>query len=181
MPTASGLHASRAPCIDCESQAGLPANESEPMTTMAQIEPDLYANKKEVDLRAGDTVRVHARITEGDKSRIQIYEGTVIAMKRGGPRTTITVRKVSNGVGVERVFPLHSPWIEKLEVTQRHKVRRAKLYYLRDLMGKKARLTPLRGWRPAEEDKGEGESKVSRSKRRRQERRAKARGTTAEA
>jgi large subunit ribosomal protein L19 len=145
------------------------------MPTMAQIEQDLYANKKELDLRPGDTVRVHVRITEGDKSRIQIFEGTVIAQKRGGPRTTITVRKVSNGVGVERIFPLHSPWTEKVEVIQRHKVRRAKLYFLRDRMGKKARLKPLRGWRPPEVADA-GDRKESRSKRRRKARRAKARG-----
>ncbi len=160
--------------LPIESRLVPPATESDLMPTMAQLEQDLYANKNDVDLRPGDTVRVHARITEGDKSRIQIFEGTVIAIKRGGPRTTITVRKVSNGVGVERIFPLHSPWIEKLEVTQRHKVRRAKLYFLRDRMGKKARLKPLRGWRPVEAA-DQGEKKVSRSKRRRAERRAKRR------
>ena len=93
------------------------------------------------DIRPGDTVRVHQKITEGDKERIQVFEGIVLAHKHGaGPTATITVRRVSKGYGVERTFPLHSPVIEKIEVTNRAKVRRAKLYYLRNAKGRKARL-----------------------------------------
>lgn len=88
----------------------------------------------------GDTVRVHVRIKEGDKERIQIFEGVVIARKHSGVRETITVRKISFSIGVERIFPLHSPVIEKIEVAKRGRVRRAKLYYLRNLRGKAARI-----------------------------------------
>ena len=91
-------------------------------------------------MRSGDTVKVHVKVREGDKERIQIFEGMVIAMHRGGVRATFTVRKVSFGQGVERIFPLHSPTIQKVEVTRSAKVRRAKLYYLRDLKGKAARM-----------------------------------------
>lgn len=96
--------------------------------------------RRETNFRPGDTVRVHVRITEGDKERIQAFEGVVIAINRGGSRASFTVRKVSYSVGVERVFPLHSPTVEKVEVIQSGKVRRAKLYYLRQRSGKKARL-----------------------------------------
>jgi large subunit ribosomal protein L19 len=91
-------------------------------------------------MRSGDTVRVHVRVREGEKERIQVFEGTVIAMHRGGSRATFTVRKVSFGHGVERIFPLHSPTIEKIEVIRSAKVRRAKLYFLRGLKGKAARM-----------------------------------------
>ncbi len=95
----------------------------------------------ELDLRSGDTVRVHQKIKEEKKERIQVFEGVVIAIKHGhGINATFTVRKISDDVGVERIFPLHAPFIEKIEITKRVKVRRAKLYYLRDLRGKKARL-----------------------------------------
>jgi large subunit ribosomal protein L19 len=90
--------------------------------------------------RPGDQVKVHYRIREGEKERIQVFQGVVIRRKGGGLRETFTVRKVSYGVGVERIFPVHSPKIEKLEVVSRGHVRRAKLYYLRELRGKKARL-----------------------------------------
>jgi large subunit ribosomal protein L19 len=90
--------------------------------------------------RPGDTVRVHVKIKEGDKYRIQIFEGIVIARKRHGVSSTFTVRKVSFGYGIERIFPLHSPIIEKLEVVKGGKVRRARLYYLRGRRGKAARL-----------------------------------------
>ena len=93
---------------------------------------------------AGDTVKVHVRVVEGTRSRIQVYEGVVIARKGAGARETFTVRKISFGVGVERTFPVHSPVIEKLEVSRRGKVRRAKLYYLRDRVGKKARIKEKR-------------------------------------
>ena len=95
---------------------------------------------KRPDMRAGDTVKVHVKVREGDKERIQVFEGVVIGMHRGGTRASFTVRKVSFGQGVERIFPLHSPTISKVEVTRSAKVRRAKLYYLRDLKGKAARM-----------------------------------------
>jgi large subunit ribosomal protein L19 len=90
--------------------------------------------------RAGDTVRVHVNITEGDKQRIQVFEGVVLRRRGGGPSATFTVRKVSYGVGVERVFPIESPNVTRVEIKSRGHVRRARLYYLRDLRGKKARL-----------------------------------------
>ncbi len=102
-------------------------------------------DRAEIDMKVGDTVRVHVRIVEGAKSRIQVFEGTVIAIKHGGIRTSFTVRKVSYNVGVERVFPLYSPSVDAIEVKSRHEVRRSKLYYLRDLRGKKARLVETRG------------------------------------
>ena len=91
-------------------------------------------------MRSGDTVRVHVKVREGDKERIQIFEGIIIGLHRGGARASFTVRKVSFGQGVERIFPLHSPTIAKVEVMRSSKVRRAKLYYLRDLKGKAARM-----------------------------------------
>ena len=90
--------------------------------------------------QAGDTVKVHVRIQEGNKERLQVFEGVVIARKHGGARESITVRKVSFGVGVERIFPLHATVIDHIDVVRRDKVRRAKLYYLRDLRGKAARI-----------------------------------------
>ncbi len=96
--------------------------------------------RREANFRAGDTVKVGVRIKEGDKERVQVFEGVVIAMRHGGSRASFTVRKVSYGVGVERVFPLHSPAIDKIEVVSNGDVRRAKLYFLRDLAGKAARL-----------------------------------------
>jgi large subunit ribosomal protein L19 len=91
-------------------------------------------------MQAGDTVKVHVKVREGDKERIQVFEGIVIGMHRGGVRASFTVRKVSFGQGVERIFPLHSPIIQKVEVMRSAKVRRAKLYFLRDLKGKAARM-----------------------------------------
>ncbi|OFW21834.1 MAG: 50S ribosomal protein L19 [Acidobacteria bacterium RIFCSPLOWO2_02_FULL_65_29] len=91
-------------------------------------------------MKSGDTVKVHVKVREGDKERIQIFEGVVIGVHRGGARASFTVRKVSFGQGVERIFPLHSPTIQKVEVTRSARVRRAKLYYLRDLKGKAARM-----------------------------------------
>src|SRR3954471_23533840 len=90
--------------------------------------------------QSGDTVKVHVRIQEGNKERLQVFEGIVIARKHGGSRESITVRKVSFGVGVERIFPLHATVIDHIDVVRRGKVRRAKLYYLRDLRGKAARI-----------------------------------------
>jgi large subunit ribosomal protein L19 len=98
-------------------------------------------NKKEVpEFRPGDTIKVHVRIKEGDKERLQAFEGTVIARKNSGLGETITVRKVSFGQGVERIFPVHAPVIDHIDVVRTGKVRRAKLYYLRELRGKAARL-----------------------------------------
>jgi large subunit ribosomal protein L19 len=91
-------------------------------------------------MKAGDTVRVHVKVREGDKERIQIFEGIVIGMHRGGARASFTVRKVSFGQGVERSFPLHSPIVDRIEVVRSARVRRAKLYFLRDLRGKAARM-----------------------------------------
>ena len=92
--------------------------------------------------RAGDTVNVHIRIIEGEKERIQVFKGTVIKVHRGGTSGTFTVRKVSGGIGVERIFPLHSPSIEKIEVVTRGKVRQGRIFYLRKLKGKAARIKP---------------------------------------
>ena len=92
----------------------------------------------------GDTVKVHVKVKEGDKERIQIFQGLVISRKGGGSRQMFTVRKVSGGIGVERMFPLYSPTIDKIEVERHGRVRRAKLYYLRDLRGKAARIEEKR-------------------------------------
>jgi large subunit ribosomal protein L19 len=96
------------------------------------------------DFRAGDTVKVHVKIKEGEKERIQVFEGIVIRKRLGASRASFTVRKVSYGVGVERIFPTHSPAIDRIEVVQRGKVRRAKLYFLRQLKGKAARIKERR-------------------------------------
>ena len=96
------------------------------------------------DFRPGDTVKVHVRVVEGSRERVQVFQGVVIGRQNGGLRETFTVRKISFGVGVERTFPVHSPSIAKLEVVSRGQVRRAKLYYLRDLRGKKARIKERR-------------------------------------
>jgi large subunit ribosomal protein L19 len=93
------------------------------------------------EFKPGDTVKVHVKVVEGEKERIQVFAGVVIRRSRGGIRSNFTVRKVSYGVGVERTFPLHSPRIDKIEVASRGHVRRAKLYYLRELSGKAARIT----------------------------------------
>ena len=108
------------------------------MTPIETIEAAQLTQRPAV--KSGDTVRVHVKVREGDKERIQIFEGMVIGMHRGGLRATFTVRKVSFGQGVERIFPLHSPTIDKIDVVRGAKVRRAKLYFLRDLKGKAARM-----------------------------------------
>jgi large subunit ribosomal protein L19 len=95
-------------------------------------------------IKPGDTVKVHVKVREGDKERIQVFEGLVIAMHRGGTRASFTVRKVSFGQGVERIFPLHSPVIQKIEVVRTARVRRAKLYFLRERRGKAARMKEQR-------------------------------------
>jgi large subunit ribosomal protein L19 len=96
------------------------------------------------DFQPGDTVIVHVRVREGSKERIQVFKGDVIGRRGGGIRSTVTVRKISNGIGVERIFPLHSPSVAKLEVVRHGHVRRAKLYYLRGLTGKAARIRERR-------------------------------------
>jgi large subunit ribosomal protein L19 len=96
------------------------------------------------DFKAGDTVRVHSRIKEGEKERIQVFQGVVIRKRKGGLGATFTVRKVSYGVGVERIFPLHSPNIDRIDVVTKGKVRRARLYYMRKLKGKAARIKEKR-------------------------------------
>ncbi|MBI5526376.1 MAG: 50S ribosomal protein L19 [Deltaproteobacteria bacterium] len=93
------------------------------------------------EFRPGDTIRVHQRIFEGEKERVQVFEGVVIRHRKAGNRSSITVRKISYGVGVEKIFPIHAPTVEKIEIVQRSTSRRAKLYYLRNLAGKAARLT----------------------------------------
>ncbi|EFL52419.1 ribosomal protein L19 [Solidesulfovibrio fructosivorans JJ]] len=96
--------------------------------------------------RPGDTVKVHLRIIEGEKERIQVFQGAVLRLRKGGVNSTFTVRKVSDGVGVERVFPMHSPFIERVEVVTQGKVRRSRLYYLRALRGKAARIKTRTTW-----------------------------------
>ena len=99
--------------------------------------------KEPLDIKVGNDVKVYVRIKEGNKERIQIFEGTIIAKKHGGISETFTVRRVSYGIGVEKVFPMNSPFIEKVEVTRKGKVRRAKLYYLRKRTGKAAKVKEL--------------------------------------
>jgi large subunit ribosomal protein L19 len=110
--------------------------------TMNIIQSLEKAQLKEVipNFRVGDTIRVHAKVVEGDKERIQVYEGVVIGRQGAGARELIRVRKLSYGVGVERLFPTHSPMIDKIEIAKQGKVRRAKLYFLRELRGKAARI-----------------------------------------
>ena len=112
------------------------------------------------EFRVGDTVRVHVKILEGEKERIQVFEGVVIRRRAGGARSSFTVRKISYGVGVERIFPTHTPMIDRIELVQQGHVRRARLYYLRKLRGKAARirrkrvLLPVTGTAPAPEEMG---------------------------
>ncbi|MDR1490212.1 MAG: 50S ribosomal protein L19 [Desulfovibrio sp.] len=104
---------------------------------------------RRVDLprfRPGDAVKVHMRIVEGEKERVQVFQGNVIRLRKGVTSGTFTVRKISGGVGVERVFPLHSPFIENVEIVQQGHVRRSRLYYLRGLKGKAARIRPRKRW-----------------------------------
>lgn len=103
-----------------------------------QLRPDIP------EFRAGDTVKVHVRVVEAGRERTQVFEGVVLARNGSGARASFTVRKISFGVGVERVFPLHAPIVDKIEVTRRGHVRRAKLYYLRDRVGKSARIKERR-------------------------------------
>ena len=115
------------------------------MTVIEQIERE----QMRLDMpafRPGDTVKVHLRIIEGEKERIQVFQGAVLRLRKGGVNSTFTVRKVSDGVGVERVFPMHSPFIERVEVVSQGKVRRSRLYYLRALRGKAARIKTKTSW-----------------------------------
>jgi large subunit ribosomal protein L19 len=117
------------------------------LKTMQKLIEDITKEQLRTDLpafRPGDTVRVHVKVVEGTRERIQLFEGVVIKRRGGGISETFTVRKISYGVGVERTFPVHTPKIAKLEVLRRGKVRRAKLYYLRNLRGKKARIKEIR-------------------------------------
>lgn len=114
------------------------------MNTVEKISQEQAKQDRHPDFVIGDTVKVHYKIKEGGKERIQVYTGTVIARKGGGVMESITVRRISYGEGVERVFPLNSPSIDKIEIERHGKVRRAKLYYLRDLAGKKARIKERR-------------------------------------
>ena len=117
------------------------------MNKLQEIE-NSYLRSDMPEFRAGDTVKVHVRVREGEKERIQMFQGVVISRKGSGPNESFTVRKMSGGIGVERIFPLHSPIIERIEVLRRGRVRRAKLYYLRGLRGKAARIDERREDRP---------------------------------
>ena len=117
------------------------------MNQLHQVE-SLYIHKEQPEFRSGDTVKVHVRVVEGDKERIQVFQGVVIGRRGDGTRETFTVRKISGSIGVERIFPIHSPNVDKIEVLRRGKVRRAKLYYLRNLRGKAARIEERRDERP---------------------------------
>ena len=107
---------------------------------LMQTFSEKYKKAEPPKVEVGDTVRVHIKVKEGNRERIQVFEGTVIAKKHGGIEETLTVRRISYGIGVEKVFPLHSPVIEKIETVRTGKVRRAKLYYLRDRVGKSAKI-----------------------------------------
>ena len=116
------------------------------MSNLIQALEKRYIRTDHPDFRPGDTLKVHFRIREGDKERVQVFQGVCISQHRGGNRHTITVRKVSFSQGVERIFPMSSPRIEKIEVLHRGRVRRAKLFYLRKLRGKKARIKARQDW-----------------------------------
>ena len=112
------------------------------MNTMRQIE-EREMRQDLPQFRAGDTLRVHVRVIEGEKERVQVFEGVCLRRHDDGIRSTYTVRKMSYGIGVERIFPLHSPRVQKIDIVTRGRVRRSRLYYLRDLYGKKARIREL--------------------------------------
>ncbi len=116
------------------------------MQIMKEIEKD-HLRLDVPQFKAGDTVKVHFRIIEGEKERTQVFEGPVIRVKRGTTNSTFTVRKMSGGIGVERIFPTHSPYIDHVEILSEGKVRRSRLYYLRDLKGKAARIKSRQIWK----------------------------------
>ena len=117
------------------------------MNKLQEVEKE-YLRQDIPDFRAGDTLRIHVTVSEGDKQRIQVFQGVVIARRGHGTGESFSVRKISGGVGVERVFPLHSPVLDRIEVVPRGRVRRAKLYYVRSLRGKAARIDERREDRP---------------------------------
>ena len=122
---------------------------------------DAASLRKDIpNFRPGDELKVHVRVIEGNKSRVQVFQGLVIARRGSGIRETFTIRKISYGVGVERVFPVHAPVIEKIELVRKGEVRRAKLYYLRDLRGKAAKIRERRGGEELEAIYAEAESPV---------------------
>jgi large subunit ribosomal protein L19 len=125
-----------------------PTARNEAMNTLDAL--DAVSERTDIpEFRAGDTLKVHARVVEGNRSRIQVFQGVVIRRQGTGIRETFTIRKISFGVGVERTYPVHSPVLDRLEVVSRGDVRRAKLYYLRELRGKKAKIKELREDRQA--------------------------------
>ena len=128
--------------VDGRAREGGMRMESGVMTAMEMVEKAQLVERPR--MKPGDTVKVHVRVKEGDKERIQVFEGVVINLRRGGVRATFTVRKVSFGQGVERIFPLHSPTIQKVDIVRSAKVRRAKLYFLRELKGKAARMKEVK-------------------------------------
>ena len=131
------------------------------MNFIERLERAEIGKTKLPEFGPGDTVKVHLRVFEGNKERIQVFEGTVLARDHGGMRETVTVRKISAGIGVEKVLPLHSPLIKKIQVVRRAKVRRAKLYYLRDVVGKRAKLAERVGAPlPADEPEEKSEPKA---------------------
>jgi len=113
------------------------------MSSLVEIERS-YLRQEVPEFRPGDTVRVHVRVVEGEKERLQAFQGVVVSRKGSGTREMFTVRKISSGIGVERIFPLHAPVVDRIEVIRRGRVRRAKLYYLRQLRGKAARIEERR-------------------------------------
>ena len=127
------------------------------MNKLQEVEKG-YVRSDVPEFRAGDTLKVHVKVREGEKERIQVFQGIVIARRGSGTNESFTVRKMSGGIGVERVFPLHSPIIDRIEVLRRGRVRRAKLYYLRGLRGKAARIEerredlPMKGKKASEND-----------------------------
>jgi len=125
--------------------------EVEIMNQLMEIERQ-YLRQSVPEFKPGDTVRVQVRVVEGEKERLQAFQGVVIARRGGGTRETFTVRKISGGVGVERIFPLHAPVVDSIEVLRRGRVRRAKLYYLRNLRGKAARIEERRDERASERE-----------------------------
>src|SRR5205814_9733562 len=129
--------------VPARNAARLEPEEAAAMNTLDAL--DAQSQRTDIpDFRAGDTLKVHARVVEGNRSRIQIFQGVVIRRQGAGLRETFTVRKVSFGVGVERTFPVNSPTLDRIEVVTRGDVRRAKLYYLRELRGKKAKIKEKR-------------------------------------